>query len=96
MRVTDVLDQILIEKHSSEIEEIVEGLPSDNLEACKQFCKQFDFLADNPQWLINALADNDKHLVDLLDDVIFDRRMAEREAGIQQADILYDLRATGN
>lgn len=96
MRVTDVLDQILIEKHSSEIEEIVEGLPSDNLEACRQFCKRFDYLADNPQWLIDALVGNDKQLVDLLDDVIFDRRMAEREAGMQQADVLYDLHAMGN
>lgn len=95
-RLDALLERILADKHSSEIEEMVESLPEDNRAACEQFCKQFDYLADNPEWLLRALLGCGSNLVDLLDDIILDRRMAEEKFQSDQSDTLRDLHLAGN
>lgn len=95
-QIKDILDRILADKHSSEIEEVVEHLPEDNNQAIKQFCRQFGYIADNPAWLKGALEACGSTVVDVLDDLVLDRRVEEQQASDEVDDIMRGLRMAGN
>lgn len=94
--VKEAIERMLVERHSSEIETIAEGLPLDNKQAVKRFCGQFDYLSDNPAWLMGALTGSGSNLVDILADVAFDKRLQEQQAQREDAEMMQDLaRAQG-
>lgn len=88
-QLTELLrDQVLYEKASWELDELMGKLPDDSDEQLDYFCQQFEL----GNWFFEALQLNEIDLVDLLSELAGERRQEEAEAERDRADQERDLR----
>lgn len=83
-----IRDQVLYELSSWELNDLIASLPDENEEQLDTFCKRYEL----GNWFYEALIINEIDIVNLLSDLVIERRQQEVEAERDRADIEHDYR----